>query len=121
METKMISVCGITCTECDAYQATRAGDPAQLERVAAAWREDWGGNFTAETIQCSGCLSMQEPLCSACADCEVRACAVSRGVTSCAYCDDYGCARIEGFLSHAPGLRETLDAMRGARRAATGD
>ncbi len=33
----------------------------------------------------------------------------------------FQCARIEGFLSHAPGLRETLDAMRGAHLAATAD
>jgi hypothetical protein len=121
MQTKMISFCGITCTKCDAYLATQAGDPVQLERVAAAWREDWGGNFTAETIQCRGCLSAEEPLCSNCEECDVRACAFSRGVTSCAFCDDYACATIEGFLSHAAGLRQTLDAMRAGHLAATGD
>ena len=35
----MIAYCGLVCSDCQAYVATQANDPAALERVAAEWRE----------------------------------------------------------------------------------
>jgi hypothetical protein len=35
---RMIAYCGLICTDCGAYIATRAKDQAAIERVAAEWR-----------------------------------------------------------------------------------
>jgi hypothetical protein len=121
MESKIISYCGITCSECDAYIATQAKDTAELERVAAAWREEYKADFSAAAIMCDGCTATEQPLCSHCSECGVRACAIDRGVISCAYCEDYGCETIEGFLSHASGLRQVLEGMRAARLGTAAD
>ncbi|MCJ7551519.1 MAG: DUF3795 domain-containing protein [Anaerolineae bacterium] len=121
MADKIIAFCGIICSECDAYKATQSGDQSELEGVAAAWREQYSPDITAAAIICEGCLATEGPQCSHCSECPIRACAIDRGVQSCAHCADYGCDTIEQFLSHAPMLREALDNIRAAYLAARND
>ncbi|MBL7065390.1 MAG: DUF3795 domain-containing protein [Anaerolineae bacterium] len=92
--------------------ATRADDHAALERVAAQWREECdASNITVESVICDGCLDGGRK-CSHCADCEIRACAVERGVTNCADCSEYACERLEGFFGFVPDARAVLDQVR---------
>jgi len=113
---KIIAYCGLNCAGCPAYIATKSGDPAALERVAAEWRVAFNApEMTAESIICDGCLaSIGERLAGYCGMCEIRACAIERGVVNCAFCDDYGCAKLEGFLAQAPEARATLGQLRTA-------
>ena len=120
MADRIIAFCGILCSECEAYKATQSGDQAELERVAAAWHEQFSPDITAAAIICDGCLATQGPRCSYCAECPIRACAIDRGVQSCAHCADYGCSMIEQFLSHAPEMRKTLDEMRATFQRTSG-
>jgi hypothetical protein len=116
MEAKIVAYCGITCSSCDAYLATQSRDQAELERVAAAWREQFDPSITAASIVCDGCLTVTGRLAGYCDVCPIRACATDRGVASCALCYDYVCSTLQGQLDHAPQLRVTLDAMRKAYR-----
>jgi hypothetical protein len=110
---KIIAYCGLVCSNCPAYIATQADDRAALEQVAAQWREQFNApDITVESAMCDGCLSNSERLCGYCFECQVRACGMERGVVNCAYCDDYGCDKIEGFFGFAPDARATLDAIR---------
>ncbi|MBN2394629.1 MAG: DUF3795 domain-containing protein [Anaerolineae bacterium] len=113
---KIIAYCGLNCAGCPAYVATQSGDPAALERVAAEWRVAFNApEMTAESIICDGCLaSIDGRLADYCSICEIRACAIERGVVNCAFCDDYGCAKLEGFLAQAPEARKTLEQLRAA-------
>ena len=109
----IVAYCGLTCTECEAYLATQANDRTALERVAAKWREEYHNpNVTVDYVICDGCLAGNGRLGGHCPDCDIRTCAVARGVTNCAYCDDYGCDRLEGFFSFVPTARAALDAIR---------
>jgi hypothetical protein len=114
MVERMIAYCGLVCTECPAYVATQTGDMEALERVAAEWCEEYNATFTVNDCTCDGCVSGSERLCSYCDDCEIRACAVERGVTNCAHCDDYGCERITGFFTFVPGAKAVLEGVRQA-------
>ncbi len=49
MDAKVIAFCGIDCSACDAYRATQSGDPAELDRVATAWRA-LDPNVTTDTL-----------------------------------------------------------------------
>ena len=110
---KIIAYCGLVCTECEAYIATQANDQAALERVAARWREEYHvPDVTVEAVICDGCLGVGGRHCSHCAECEIRICGMERGVVNCAYCDDYGCERLERFWGFAPNLRALLDDIR---------
>ena len=115
MAEKMIAYCGLVCTECPAYAATQAGDMEALKRVAAQWSEEYNASFTAEDCLCDGCTSGSERLSSYCrSGCEVRACAMARGVVNCAHCDDYGCEKITAFFNFAPDAKAALEEIRQA-------
>jgi hypothetical protein len=112
MEDKIIAYCGIVCSDCPAYVATQADDQAALERVAAQWREEFNApDITVESVICDGCLDGGRK-CGHCADCEIRACGVARGVANCAHCPDYVCEKLEGFFGFVPDARAVLDEVR---------
>lgn len=111
METKMIAYCGLVCTGCPAYLATRADDRAAAEKVAAEWSTMFGADVKVEHVWCDGCL-VGGRKCAHCGECEIRACARRLGVESCARCEKYPCASLEGFFKMAPMAKETLEALR---------
>jgi hypothetical protein len=47
-------------------------------------------------------------------DCQIRICAIEKGIENCAYCDDYPCEALEKLFATDPGARERLDAIRAA-------
>jgi hypothetical protein len=109
---KMIAICGLVCTDCQAFIATQAEDRAGLERVAAQWREEFNApNITVESVICDGCVAGGRK-CSHCFECEMRACGLERGVLNCAQCDDYACEKLESFFGFVPDARILLDGIR---------
>ena len=108
---RIVAYCGLVCSDCGAYTATQANDPAALERVAAQWREEYNSpEITADSIQCDGCPGTTGGRrIGYCATCEIRACALGQGVANCAHCSNYACARLEGFFAHAVDARTVLD------------
>lgn len=112
---RIIAYCGLACSDCGAYTATQADDRAALERVAAQWRQEYNApGITVESVLCDGCLTGPRK-CGHCAECNIRACGVARGVANCAHCADYAtCDKIQGFFAMVPPARATLDAVRAA-------
>jgi hypothetical protein len=109
---KIIAYCGLVCSDCSAYVATQANDQEALERVAAQWREEYNApGITVESVICDGCLAGGRK-CSHCAECEIRACGVERGVANCAHCADYACEKLEKFFGFVPDARAVLDEIR---------
>lgn len=111
---EMIAYCGILCTECPAYVATQADDAAAIQRLAERWAKKYDAPITADSVWCDGCLINGPRLCWYCAECKVRACAISRGVVNCAHCDNYGCETLTGFLAEAPQAKAVLEEIRAA-------
>jgi uncharacterized Fe-S radical SAM superfamily protein PflX len=113
---RIIAYCGLACSECDAYVATQANDLEALERLAQRARDEFGmPDATAESSMCDGCLADDGRQISYCAMCEIRSCAVARGLTNCAYCADYACEKLEGFFAHATEARSVLDQIRASQ------
>jgi hypothetical protein len=109
---EMIAYCGLVCTDCPAYIATQAGDRQALEKIAVQWREEYNApDLTVDSVICDGCLNGGEK-CSHCAECEIRACGVEKGILNCAHCDDYACEGLVQFFGFVPEARETLDTVR---------
>lgn len=110
---KIIAYCGLVCSGCPAYVATQADDRAELERVVAQWRQEFNApDMTVESIMCDGCLTDEGRKCGHCSQCEMRACAMGRGLADCAHCDEYACERLQGFFGFVPDARATLDGIR---------
>ena len=101
-----MSACGVICSECPAFLAGQAKDPAARARVAAAWHELYELDFGPELISCGGCLGADEDLFFTSRKCAARRCCRSRGWDSCAGCADRPCADLERAQSIWDGLEE---------------
>jgi len=110
---KMIAWCGIVCSDCEAFIATQANDQAALLRVRDHWRQEYNApDMTVEDVTCDGCL-VEGLKCGHCAECDIRACGLSRGVANCAHCSDYAvCAKLERFFGFVPAAKVVLDQVR---------
>ena len=106
-----ISRCGLICTECPAFIATKENDHKKKAEVAAVWSEQFKMEVKPEDVTCVGCLADGEHS-SYCGMCEIRKCAVERELESCGLCVDYACEKLEKVLSMEPSCRERLDRIR---------
>jgi hypothetical protein len=111
--TRLLAYCGLDCGECEAYIATQNNDWAGLEAAAKQWAEQFGAReIAADMCICDGCSSGGRKSTAHCATCAIRQCASARGVTTCAHCQEYGCATLQNFFAFAPVLKEKLEAIR---------
>ena len=108
MATELIAYCGLICTECPAYIATRQDDTNKLQALALEW---YGEEDNAEFCLCDGCTTGGRKN-NYCKECGVHLCAKDRGVVNCAHCDDYGCETLTTLFEHIPLGKETLDRIR---------
>ena len=93
-----IGYCGYNCHLC----AARSDDPAVRQRLVDGWRKIFGHeNYTAENVRCDGCRSDGR---LADKQCKARPCAIERGVTSCALCDDFICDKVGHLLASREGM-----------------
>jgi hypothetical protein len=107
----LIAYCGLDCAQCEAYQATQANDVAWQERLLAKWQVEFNApNMTLAAITCDGCRGPRTG--GYCAECPVRASAISRGVETCADCPDYACAELQKFFGMATAARDNLEMLR---------
>ena len=111
--TEMIGVCGIVCSRCEAFLATKNNDDGARKSIAKQWAKEYQHpGLKPEDINCDGCLSDGKRLFSHCTVCEIRKCGRGRGVRNCAYCDEYVCKKLNRFYKIAPGGKATLDGLR---------
>ncbi|RPI32758.1 MAG: DUF3795 domain-containing protein [Chloroflexota bacterium] len=111
-----IAVCGLDCTQCEAYLATQAGDEAAKESIAAKWRTDYHHpGIDVAYVTCDGCLEFEGRLGGHCKECEVRLCAVERNLPNCGMCDEYACEKVSALLAFIPSAKARLDAIHAGR------
>ena len=109
----IIAYCGLDCSTCEAYLATKANDEAAKARVAAQWCKEYGASLTAADIVCDGCTAVGRKI-GHCSECSMRACGVAHKVTNCAHCAEYPCEKLAKFLNAVPAAKATLDEIRAA-------
>ncbi|MBR3309850.1 MAG: DUF3795 domain-containing protein [Lachnospiraceae bacterium] len=90
---KMIAYCGLDCEKCDAYLATVNDDNALREKTARLWSELNQVDITAEQINCEGCRTdgLKTVYCDSL--CEIRKCAVKKGMDTCGSCPEMDTCR----------------------------
>jgi len=111
---KIIAMCGLTCSDCGAFIATKTNDNAKRKEVATAWSKMFNASIKPENINCEGCMENGIHF-SHCNECETRKCGVPKGIVNCAYCNDYGCERITKFFEVAPEAKTNLEQIRGQK------
>jgi hypothetical protein len=113
----ILSYCGLVCTTCPVYVATREVNKEEQTRkrieIAKLCKEQYGMMYELSDItDCDGCCTESERIFSGCHNCAIRTCAKQKVVESCAYCSDYICQRLESFFVHDSAAKIRLDEMR---------
>ena len=108
----MTACCGILCSECGAFIATKNDNDEKRKEVSELWSKQYGCDIKPQDINCDGCTSESERLFSHCGVCEIRKCARGKALANCANCDEYACEKLEGFFKMAPDARKSLDTIR---------
>ncbi len=107
----LIACCGLNCSECGAYIATKTNDDNKRAEVSREWSKIHNEDIKPEDINCNGCLSDGQKF-SYCDVCEIRKCCVEKELENCAGCDMYACDKLENFFNMAPDARTALDNLR---------
>ncbi len=109
---RMIACCGLVCTECPAYLATKENDEKKVAEIAQQWSKEYGADVQPESVWCDGCL-VDGKKCAHCFECEIRACARERGHANCGLCGELDtCSKIQDFFKMAPPAKEMIDSIR---------
>ena len=91
---KMMSACGVMCSECAAFRGQEKGLEHQ-KRTVSAWRRIYGLRETPEHIACAGCLAPDENVFHSSVRCKARNCCRAKGFSNCAECPDEACPLLE--------------------------
>ena len=111
-----IAYCGIVCSDCGAYIATIKNDDKLRQAQAEKWAKQYNiPIMKTSDVNCTGCNSKGVRM-GHCAACEIRTCAVEKGLKSCGYCATYPCAKLEAVIKHYPAAREALDAIKKGKK-----
>ncbi|MDD3340137.1 MAG: DUF3795 domain-containing protein [Lachnospiraceae bacterium] len=106
---EMMAYCGLNCEKCDAYLATINNDQALREKTAKLWAELNNAPILPEHINCEGCRvdGIKTVYCDSL--CEIRQCAVKKGVATCGDCHEFdGCKTIGMIISDNPEVLKNL-------------
>jgi len=109
---KIIAYCGLRCDECGAYIATQNDDDNMRKDTAEKWANEYKHDFKIEDINCDGCFSENGRVFEYCTICEIRKCGREKGVTNCAYCEEYICEKLDVFFQMVPACKKTLEEIR---------
>jgi hypothetical protein len=111
---KKIAMCGIVCSDCGAFQATRDDDDQKRREVAELWSKEYGSDIKPEDINCESCRSDSDNVFNYTKVCEIRKCGKEKAVENCAHCADYACERLQEFFGMVPDAKKRLDEIKEA-------
>ena len=105
--------CGLDCSICQAFIATRDDNDEIRKKLAKEWSTN-EYQLKPEDIQCLRCHSDQLILIF-CKDCHIRNCARNKGFETCAQCEEYPCKdKLQANWAHFPDstAKDNLDSLR---------
>lgn len=100
-----IAICGLICSKCDAFIATKNNDNKLRRKTANEWTERYKKTkrnrppLKPEDINCEGCLS-DGPIYLYCRQCKIRKCGLEKGLKNCQECKDYKCKQLIELQKH---------------------
>jgi len=107
----MIAYCGLVCSSCPTFIATKNDDDLARKKTAAFLSEKYGLSFKTEEINCDGCLSSGVRLIGYCNTCEVRKCGITKSVENCSVCNERPCDKLNKFHEFSPDAKASYEAL----------
>ena len=77
-DTRLIGVCGLTCSDCGAYLATKNNDEVLRAKTAEEWSKRYSVDLKPADIYCVGCIIPSGRHIGHCGECNIRACGQER-------------------------------------------
>jgi hypothetical protein len=108
---KMISYCGIDCSKCETFLATRADSHEARKKIAEKCLIQFNVKLEPEQINCGGCKSDDAKCTFAETLCEIRKCNMERSNPHCALCSEYKCKKLKKAIESAPAIGVSLEAL----------
>lgn len=111
---KTLAVCGLICDEqhCDIFQAS--SHPEVARKIADWFKQERDEEVNPEAIRCSGCKGDRDEHWSP--DCWILQCCVDgKGLEFCCQCQDFPCARLEGWAGEDERYGKALDRLKDMR------
>ena len=117
-----LTYCGMSCSKCPIFAATKADDDELRKKIAREWSSQYAeilqtfgvDRLNPEDINCNGCRS-DEGHFKGCRKCAIKPCCQERKLATCAGCREYeSCDSLKGFFSfevHKP-AKKNLDRIR---------
>jgi hypothetical protein len=109
-----IAYCGLDCSGCEVYQATKLDSDELRQKYADKVSTQFKIEVEPKTINCHGCRD-ERPKTGFCAFCEVRKCTIDRGLENCAHCEDYGCEKLQKVHAAMINVGKAVDGVATAR------
>ena len=108
---KMIAFCGLVCSSCPTFLATKNDDDVARAKTAAFYSEKFGFDLKPADINCDGCLSEDGKLIGYCHTCEIRKCCRAKGLDHFAVCDEQPCEKLTNFHKFSSDAKASFDAL----------
>ncbi|MGB7538992.1 MAG: DUF3795 domain-containing protein [Anaerolineales bacterium] len=114
----IIAYCGLDCTACPVFMATKTNDPALQEKTAREWSVLFAAftgrsDLRAEEMVCEGCPAADGRVFLGCRVCSMRICAREQKLTTCAECGRFeSCGQLNGFFTQAADAKQRLVELR---------
>ncbi len=96
---KVMSACGVICSDCAAYSAASNGLAYQKE-AAEGWSRIYGFQVEPEKMSCGGCLSSDDRVFHTNVRCAARRCCLNKSLSSCAECPEKSCELLQKAQSN---------------------
>ncbi len=110
---KMIAYCGLVCSDCPTFLATKNNDDIARQKTAELYAEKFGLNLKPEDINCDGCKSEGGKLIGYCLTCEIRRCCREKGLENCVRCNDQPCEKLIQFHEFSADAKASFEALKG--------
>ena len=108
----MIAYCGLICSSCPTFLATKNDDDVEREKTVALYAEKFGFDLKPEDINCDGCLTVGGRQIGFCQNCEIKQCCSTKGLENCVHCDEQRCEKIIKFHDFSPDAKACFDALK---------
>ena len=108
----MIAYCGIDCSKCESYLATRSGNGEELANIADRMAKLYNTEVRPEDVVCDGCKKGERHFYFCSNMCAMRKCCVGKRFETCIECGDFPCTDLQAVLDHVPDARNNLEKLR---------
>jgi hypothetical protein len=109
----MIACCGLVCSECPIFKATRDDDGAARAAISAFYAEKHGMAIPPGEIACDGCVADGGKLHANCRECAIRNCCRGKGLPHCGLCKDAPCDQLKKLHDQSHAAKHCFEALLG--------